>query len=75
MEKEQINALIDSYRTKSKNVRKYDEEKRAFFDRIVGQIELSFDEYLDDSFETEEDVINDVKEQFDEVDGFYEFEE
>jgi hypothetical protein len=53
----------------------YGEEKCAYFDRIAGQIEESFDEYLDDFYETEEDIINSINEQFADADDFYDFDE
>ena len=53
----------------------YGEEKYAYYDRLAGQIEESFDEYLDDFYETEEDIVNDIKEQFADVDGDYDFNE
>ena len=75
MERHQIDALIEKYRQKSNQELKYGEEKCAYFDRVAGQIEDSFDEYLDDFYETEEDIINDIKEQFGEVDCEYDFDE
>ena len=75
MERHQIDALIEKYRRKSNQELKYGGEKCAYFDRIAGQIEESFDEYLDDFYETEEDIINDINEQFAEVDRDYDFDE
>ncbi len=75
MERHQIDALIEKYRKKSNQELKYGEEKCAYFDRVAGQIEDSFDEYLDDFYETEDDIINDIKEQFGEVDCEYDFDE
>jgi hypothetical protein len=53
----------------------YGEEKCAYFDRVAGQIEESFDEFLDDFYETEEDIIDSINEQFADVDGFCDFDE
>jgi hypothetical protein len=75
MERKQINELIEKYRKMSTQELKYGEEKCAYFDRLVGQIEESFDEYLDDFYETEDDVINDIKESFCEVDDSYDYDE
>jgi septation ring formation regulator EzrA len=75
MERKQINELIEKYRKMSTQELKYGEEKCAYFDRLVGQIEESFDEYLDDFYETEDDVINDIKESFYEVDDSYDYDE
>ena len=75
MERKQINGLIEKYRKMSTQELKYGEEKCACFDRLAGQIEDSFDEYLDDFYETEDDVINDIKESFYEVDDSYDYDE
>lgn len=75
MERKQINELIEKYRKMSTQELKYGEEKCAYFDRLAGQIEESFDEYLDDFYETEDDVINDIKESFYEVDDSYDYDE
>ena len=75
MDRKQIDKIINSYRAKSQNELKYGEEKCAYFERLAGQIEESIDEYLDDFYETEEDIVNDIKEQFADVDGDYDFNE
>ena len=75
MERVQLNELIEKYRKMSTQELKYGEEKCAYYDRLAGQIEESFDEYLDDFYETEEDIINDINEQFAEVDRDYDFDE
>ena len=75
MERKQIEELIEKYRRMGTQELKYGEEKCAFFDRVADQLEESFGEYLDDDFQTEEDIINDIKEQFAEVDGDYDFDE
>lgn len=75
MERKQIDELIEKYRRMGTQELKYGEEKCAYYDRLAGQIEDSFDEYLDNFYETEEDIINDIKEQFADVDGGYDFEE
>lgn len=75
MERKQIDELIEKYRKLSTQELKYGEEKCAYYDRLAGQIEDSFDEYLDDFYETEEDIINDIKESFYEVDDSYDYDE
>ena len=75
MNRKQIDELIEKYRKLSTQELKYGEEKCAYYDRLAGQIEESFDEYLDDFYETEEDIVNDIKEQFADVDGDYDFNE
>jgi hypothetical protein len=75
MERQQINELIEKYRKMSNQEPMYGEEKCAYFDRVAGQIEESFDEFLDDFYETEEDIIDSINEQFADVDGFCDFDE
>lgn len=75
MNRKQIDELIEKYRKMSTQELKYGEEKCAYYDRLAGQIEESLDEYLDDFYESEEDIINDLKEQFAEVDRDYDFNE
>jgi hypothetical protein len=75
MDKKELIELIDSYRKKSQNELRFGEKKCRFYDRLAGQIEESFDEYLDDFYETEEDIINSINEQFADADGDYDFDE
>ena len=75
MERVQLNELIEKYRKMSTQELKYGEEKCAYYDQLAGQIEESFDEYLDDFYETEEDIINSINEQFADVDRDYNFDE
>jgi hypothetical protein len=75
MERKQIHELIEKYRKMSDQGPVYGEEKCAYFDRVAGQIEESFDEYLDDFYETEEDIIDSINEQFADADNFYDFDE
>ena len=75
MNRKQIDELIEKYRKMSTQELKYGEEKCAYYDRLAGQIEESFDAYLDDFYETEEDIINSINEQFAEADCFYDFDE
>ena len=75
MDRKHINELIEKYRKKSTQELKYGEEKCAYYDRLAGQIEESFDEFLDDFYETEEDIIDSINEQFADVDRDYDFNE
>lgn len=75
MNRKQIDELIEKYRKKSTQELKYGEEKCAYYDRLAGQIEESFDEFLDDFYETEEDIIDSINEQFADVDRDYNFDE
>lgn len=68
MERKQIDELIEKYRRMGTQELKYGEEKCAFFDRIADQIEISINEYLDDDFQTDDDILKDVNTQF-EMDG------
>ena len=75
MERKQIDELIEKYRKMGTQELKYGEEKCAFFDRVADQIEISINEYLDDDFQTDDDIIDSVKEVFDEDDNYYDFDE
>ena len=72
MERREIEKLIEKLRHKSGQERKYGAEKCAYFDRVAGQIEDDIYIYEDDRFETEEDIIEDVNETFDEYDFYTE---
>ena len=72
MTKEELEKIIEKYQHKSHQSERYGEEKCALFDRIAGQIELNINDYLDDDYyETEEDVISNVREIFEENDNFF----
>ena len=71
MGEKEIKDLVEKFRRKGEQERKYGAEKCADFNRAAGQIEEYIDTYEDDRFETEEDIIEDVRETFDEVDSFY----
>lgn len=75
MERRQIEELIEKYRRMSTQEYKYGEEKCAFYNRVAGQIEDSIEDYLDKRFETETEILDDVKETFMEVDDYCDFEE
>lgn len=72
MERKEIKELIEKYRRMSQQERRYGAEKCAFFERVADQIEDNIYSYEDDSFESKEDIINDVREAFAEVDDNYE---
>lgn len=72
MERKEIKELIEKYRWMSQQERRYGAEKCAFFERVADQIEDNIYSYEDDSFESKEDIINDVREAFAEVDDIYE---
>lgn len=69
MKKEQLEAIVKDCRRKGEQFSRYSEEKGGFYDRLADQIEANFDIYLDDDYETEEDVIEDAKATIEEFDG------
>ena len=75
MERKEIEELIKKLRRKSEQECKFGAEKCAYFERVADQIEDDIYTYEDSSFETEEDIINNVKETFAEVDDLYDDED
>ena len=72
MNLQELEGIIEKYRNMSERLYPSNEEKAAFYERIACQLEDTINDYVDsDYFTTEEDVINDIKELFDEVDNFY----
>lgn len=71
MEKEQIQKIIEKYRRKSTQFRRYSDEKCAFFERVADDIEDNIHIFIDNFYETEDDILEDVKESFTEVDDFF----
>lgn len=71
MERKEIKELIEKYRWMSQQERRYGAEKCSYYDSVADYIEGNINSYKDDIFETEEDIINDVKEVFDESDRFW----
>ena len=75
MEKVQINSIIEKFRKTSGQEYKYGADKCDYYERVADYIEDNIDTYEDDSYETEEDIIDDVKESFAQVDDFYDEED
>ena len=76
MNKEELQGIIEKYQRKSEDVYPSNEEKAALYERIANQLENYIETYVDNEmFSTEEDVVNDIKELFDEVDNFYDAED
>lgn len=76
MTKEELQALVEKYKRKSDQVYPLDEEKASLYERIAGQLEDDIDNYVNDPYySSEKEVINDIKELFDEVDNFYDEED
>lgn len=71
----QIESIIEKYKRKSSQERRYGPDKCNFFEQIADFIEDNIDEYLDDSYETEDDILFNAKEVFLEVDDFYDNED
>ena len=61
-------SVIDKYQKRSEQGYRYGDEKCAFYERVAEQIEDNIDNYENDIFETEQDIIDSVKEEFAEVD-------
>ncbi len=75
MKKEELEIIIKKYQHKSQQNMRYGDEKCAEFDRIAEQIRNNINDYLDDNYyESEEDVINNVREVFEE-DNLYDAED
>ena len=71
MGEREIKNLIEELRHKSGQERRYGAEKCSYYDSVADYIEGNINSYKDDRFETEEDIIEDVKEVFDESDSFW----
>ena len=71
MDREQIEEIIEKYQRKSSQERRYGADKCNFFEQVADFIEDNIDEYLDDSYEREDEILFNVKEVFMEVDDFY----
>ena len=55
---------------------KYDADQCALFDRIADQLEDDLGMYVDnDEFQSEKEIIKDIREQFDEYDSFFDDED
>ena len=73
MEREQLESIIEKYKRKSSQELRYGPDKCFFFERVADFIEDNIDEYLD--YDSEEDILFNVKEAFQEVDDFYDDED
>ena len=65
MDKEKLEKIIKKYNKLGNRYEPYDEEKGRYYNDVAEYIEDNLDKYLDEFYETEEDVISDVKEVFD----------
>lgn len=72
MNLQELEGIVEKYRNKSEKIYPSNEEKAALYERIANQLEDNINDYVDSEYyTTEEDVTNDIKESFDEVDNFY----
>lgn len=72
MKKEELDNIIEKCRELSSKLYPRNEEKAVLYERIAYQLKDNINDYVDNEyFTTEDEVINDIKESFDEVDNFY----
>ena len=72
MTKEEIQEIIAKYRRMSDQELKYGADKCAMFDRIADQLEQDIDMYVDDDyFQSEKEIIEDIRELFGEHDSYF----
>ena len=62
MNRDQIEAIIAKYRRKSHKAEPFDEEESYYYTNVADAIEGNLEQFLDESFETEDDVLYDVRE-------------
>lgn len=67
---DEIRQIVDKYRKKSQKENIFGADKCAHFERIALQIEDNID-YYSDGFEDEDEIIEDIKESFEELDLFF----
>ncbi|MBR4573139.1 MAG: hypothetical protein IKO28_07000 [Prevotella sp.] len=72
MTKEELQSLVEKYHNKSNRIYPSDEEKASLYERIASQLEDDMDYYINnESYSTEEEVVEDIIETLNEVDNFY----
>jgi hypothetical protein len=77
MDKEELEKIIEKCQSlSSKYYQRNNEEKASLYERIAWQLEDDIDSYVDnESFVSEQEVIEDIKNLIDEVDNFYDDED
>lgn len=71
MTKDELLEVVAKYRRMSDKEMKYGADKCALFDRIADQLEDNIEMYVDDDyFQSEKEIIDDIRESFDEFDSF-----
>ena len=73
MKKEDLENLISKYRRQSQQFRRYSEEKCYYFESVADDIETNFEIYLDDFYETEENILEGVQMDIDAGDASWMF--
>ena len=77
MDKEELEKIIEKCQSlSSKYYQRNNEEKASLYERIAWELEDDIDSYVDnESFVSEQEVIEDIKNLIDEVDNFYDDED
>lgn len=75
MNREQLEAIIEKFKRESSRELFYGADKCDLFEQVADFIDDNIDEYLDDSYETEDEILFNVKEVFLEVDDIYDDED
>lgn len=76
MTKDELLGIVAKYRRMSDQELKYGADKCALFDRIANQLEDDIEMYVvDDYFQSEREIIEDIMESFDEMDNFFDNED
>ena len=77
MNKEELEHIVERCQSLSSRYdQRNNEEKASLYERIALQLEDDIDYYIDnESYTSEQDVIEDIKNLFDEVDNFYDEED
>ena len=76
MTEEEVEALIEKYRKMSQNVGLYGEDKCVYYEQVADQISEIINTFIDnDDYESEEDILDDVKVIFDSQDGIFDDED
>ncbi len=77
MDKDDIIAIANKYRNMSENEFRYGDAKCAYYRQIADIIENSISLFEDDdeNFETEEDIVEFIKEDIDSFENIYDMED
>ena len=76
MKKEELEGIVEKYQELSSRTYPHNEEKASLYERIASHLDDNIEDYIDDEyFTSEKDVVNDIKEIFDEGDNFYDAED